>query len=93
MENLREDTPVQPDAPVRWTPIQQRMLEVLADGMPHRAEELHLCLNDTDGEIDNVRAHLTHMRKKLRPRGQDIICEWYNRGFYYRHVRLISKSE
>jgi len=75
-----------------FTPVQRRMLEVLADGRPHTPLELHACLVDELGPVSNIKFHLTTIRKKLRPRGEDIICEIHNRKMHYRHVRLISNS-
>ena len=78
-----------------WTPTQARMLKVLSDGMPHRYEELRACLDDELAR--NVKTHIGHIRKKLRPIGQDIVCEYRGRlGAMilsgYRHVILISTA-
>lgn len=76
-----------------FTPTHKRMLAVLADGLPHRREELHACLSDELGPINNIHVHISNMRKKLRARGQDIVCEVVNRRFLYRHVRLLASAE
>jgi hypothetical protein len=73
-----------------FTPVQQRMLMILADGKPHTREELHACLEDELGALSNIQPHLTYIRRKIRPLGQDIICEFGNRRLFYRHIRLIS---
>ncbi len=74
----------------KYTPTQQRMLAVLADGMRHTKEELISCLWDEMGTIGTVNVHLTYLRKILRPMGQDIICENDGRRRNgYRHVRLL----
>lgn len=75
-----------------FTPIQSRMLEVLSDGMPHIMDELHACLNDDLGPRSNIYYHISNLRQKLRPRGQDIICEFIRRRTYYRHVQLLKHA-
>jgi len=74
----------------QFTPTQQRIMDVLRDGEPHRREELWACLEDPLASIQNIRPHLTAMRKVLRPRGEDVLCVWVNRRFCYRWVRILS---
>jgi len=74
------------------TPTQGTMLRVLSDGFPHTREELHRCLPDELGPLSNIRAHLTSIRKRIRPLGQDVICELVNRRICYRHVRLLASA-
>lgn len=75
------------------SPIQRKMLEVLSDGMPHTREELHACLWDEQGALSNIKAHITAIRAKLRPIGEDILCEvGYKLQFRYRHVRLLASA-
>lgn len=75
-----------------FTPTQKRMLLILADGKPHSREELHSCLNDDQGSLSNIQPHITYLRNKVRPLGQDIICEFANRRIFYRHIRLLTSS-
>ena len=75
-----------------FTPTQSRILRVLSDGRRHSRKEIHGCLVDELGELSNIQAHLSNIRKKLRPIGEDIICEFYQRTIYYRHVRLLASS-
>ena len=75
-----------------FTPVQSAILKVLSDGMAHRKQELHGCLMDELGSLTTVRVHLCHIRKKLRPIGEDIICELKNRNIWYRHVRLLASA-
>lgn len=72
-----------------FTPTQKKMLLVLADGLPHPISELQECLYDEKGCSHNVNAHLTAIRKILRLKGEDIICQHINRSHRYRHVRLL----
>lgn len=73
----------------KFTPTQQAMLDVLADGLPHTFDELHACLLDDLSQISTIQFHISNLRKVLRPLGQDIICEVANRRKYYRHIRLL----
>lgn len=74
-----------------FTPTQQRILDVLSDGLPHTPEELHGCLDDELGDIENIRPHLTAIRKQIRPFGADILCVIHNRTAHYQHVRLLAR--
>lgn len=75
-----------------FTPVQRRILEILSDGLPHTRFELHKCLNDELSPVRNIRPHLTAIRKKIRPHGEDILCEYIPHGTYYRHVRLLASA-
>lgn len=59
---------------VRFTPTQQRIMDLLSDGQPHGRTELHGCLRDSLSEVQTIENHISHLRKVLRPRGEDIIC-------------------
>lgn len=75
------------------TRVQQKMLDILSDGMPHSKEELHTCLSDDLGPITNIRAHLCMLRKVLRPIGQDIVCEYVHwKSLHYRQIRLLASA-
>ena len=76
----------------QFTRTQQAILNVLADGLPHARQEIHACLPDELGAMSNIRAHLSNIRKGLRPMGQDIICEWAKRQYCYRQVRLLASA-
>lgn len=75
-----------------FTPTQQAMLRVLADGCTHTREELHACLPDELSQPASIHPHLVRLRKILRPKGQDIICQLLNRKVHYRHVRLLASA-
>ena len=75
---------------MNFTPTQTKMLKVLDDGCRHTREELHGCLVDELGALSNIKTHISMIRKKLRPMGQDIICELNERTIHYRHVRLLA---
>lgn len=73
-----------------YTPTQRKMLAVLSDGLPHPRAELHACLNDELQPHDHIHPHLDGIRKHIRPKGQDIICQLLNKRCCYRLIRLLA---
>lgn len=82
-----------PNEQVVFSDTEQRMLTVLSDCQPHKIMDLHACLEDKLGPTSNVHAHLTSIRKKIRPLGQTILHERIDGVGYFRHVRLIANSQ
>jgi hypothetical protein len=76
----------------KFTPMEQRFLNILADGMPHRPEELFAVLYEQDAPMSNIYHHISTLRAKLRPKGHDIVCENIKRKSYYRHVVLLKPA-
>lgn len=74
----------------KYSRTQQKILDTLADGMRHKREELLDCLGDNQADYGTLKSHIARLRRKLRPEGQDIICEYYFLALYYRHVRLLA---
>jgi hypothetical protein len=72
-----------------FTPTQQRLLDALADGLPHAPAEL-AALIDSQATIENLWSHLSYVRIRLRKRGEDILAVYHNRTLHYRHVRLLA---
>jgi hypothetical protein len=75
-----------------FSKTQQRVLDVLSDGLPHKFNELLACLPDEMSGIDALRMLLSRVRPKLRARGEDIICQHLNHSHQYRHVRLLRSA-
>ncbi len=75
-----------------FTPTQERLLDVLADGQSHQKNDLMAAIG-TEATSSLLRVHLTFLRRKLRPMGQDVVCELLQERTYYRQVRKISPSE
>ena len=75
-----------------FTETQQKFIDILSDGKSHHRTELRNAI-DSQATFANVHDHLYLLRKKLRPIGQDIICELANRRICYRHVRLLGSSQ
>lgn len=73
-----------------FTPTEKRILDVLADGLPHRPHEIHSCLDDELSTIAAIKPHLSRIRPRLRIKGQDIICEYRDKLYWYRQIRLLS---
>ena len=73
----------------KFTPTEQRILDLLADGGMHTREEMYSCLDDDLASPTAIRFHLSNMRKKLNPSGYDISCAERNGGAY-RLVQTLS---
>jgi DNA-binding CsgD family transcriptional regulator len=79
----------------RYTPTEGILITLLSDGLAHSRDELLACLEDDQATYQNVKVHISHIRKKLRPRGEDIVCELTPGGGrtpHYRHVRLLGSA-
>lgn len=75
-----------------FTPVQSRIMAVLSDGQAHLKQELFECMENPLNNPDTLWSHISQLRKHLRPKGQDIICEYAQRRICYRHVQLIKSS-
>ncbi len=72
------------------TPIEERMLKILSDGKPHSKAELHGCVYT--GALDNVGKHVSNIRKKILPLGQDIALKLIRRKLHYQHVIIMNSA-
>jgi len=72
-----------------YTQTQKAILKVLEDGYAHKRKELMDVLSDDLSSLSCLATMLTRMRKKMRPVGQDIVCELQSRQICYRWVRLL----
>ncbi len=72
-----------------FTPTEGKIMAILGDGLLHSREELHACLPDELGKRDNLKVHLSNIRKKLNPIGQDIVFVSGGRPCY-RLVRFLA---
>lgn len=75
-----------------FTPTQQRMLNVLADGRCHSAQELHACLFDDLAPLSAIYFHVSNLRKVLQRQGEDIATVKQFGLLYYWHVRRIGSA-
>jgi hypothetical protein len=75
-----------------YSVTQKKIMDVLSDGHPHSMESLRSCLWDELGSRYNVARHITRIRRIIEPHGEDIICQYLNMGYYYRHVILLNRD-
>lgn len=66
------------------TPTQARIMALLSDGELHRREEIRRLLPDDLGAVSNIKAHISALRRRLRP-GEYIDCVLTSRGIFYRY--------
>lgn len=88
---------------MKTTELEDKILAVLSDGMPHSKHDLLPLFWDApilDEDLRrrllcNLRVAISKLREKLLDRGQTIICEDKGKGHpaYYRHVRLLCHAE
>lgn len=71
-----------------FTQTESRILNVLADGKPHKKKELIDCLMDEMSDKTNLWRHIHSLRKKIRPYGGSILCVFHMRQFCYQRVKL-----
>lgn len=74
-------------------PIQQKMLDILSDGLEHSPRELHECLYDDAGRISNIQMHISNLRKHVHKRGLEIVCRVRGYAHTYQMFRRISRAE
>ena len=75
----------------KYTKTEQQILKLLSDGRRHTKDELKELLTQNNLNMNAaLNMHITRIRKKLQPIGEDLICEFSARRIHYRHVRLIS---
>lgn len=76
-----------------FTPTQKRIYNLLADGLPHKREEIQDTFTDGVDSTRNIDNHLVAMRKKLRPLGYDVICQFVKRSNHFRLIRLVQHGD
>jgi DNA-binding response OmpR family regulator len=63
-------------------------MELLRDGRPHSAMEIHSRLWDDLSSYDAVALAICRLRKKLPP-GEFVSCTMINRESFYQHGRRL----
>jgi hypothetical protein len=63
-----------------YTPTQVRIMDLLSDGKPHTAKEMHKLLDDDLADISGVRVHICELRKVLHKQGMSIRTEVHING-------------
>lgn len=69
-----------------FTPTQRRMMDLLKDGERHTRHDLLQTLGDEFLELPDMKHHLKELRRRLKDRGQLIVCELYYRQICYRLI-------
>lgn len=73
---------------------EQRILNVLIDGLDHKRCELLAVLPDPQfASPGNLSCHLKNIRKKLKTVKQDVVCVNKHMSVHYRWVRLLGYVE
>lgn len=80
------------DTKPRFTTVQSKILQVLADGQRHTPQELHACLFDELSQMCAVSQQVSRLRKILLGHGETIVCELTGYKRFYRHVKLLNHS-
>ena len=75
-----------------FTPTERKMLSVLRDGLPHKRDELHKCLDDDMAQLSAIQPHISRIRRRLEPLGETILCVLHMRAIHYQQVRMISSG-
>jgi len=74
---------------MHFTITEQRILNRLKDGNPHRAEELLGCIDDELASRMNLAHHIYRIRNKLKPIGETIVNVPFQRRSFYQHFRYL----
>lgn len=77
---------------MHYTPIEQRIIDLLSDGLPHERNDVleHVGMRDTEYTLHNLAVSIMRLRPKIRAMGQEIVTEHRRNGIAYRHVILLS---
>lgn len=74
---------------MHYTPIEQRIIDLLSDGLPHDRRDVLECWNDHHMNLHAMAVAIMRLRPKVRALGQDIITEHRRGSISYRHVILL----
>lgn len=69
--------------------IEQRILNVLADGQSHERKKLLMCIDPKCTNVNALATHIWRIRSKIREFRQDILTEMRRGGICYRQVILL----
>lgn len=73
----------------QYTPTERRILDALADGMPHAQTALVSILNDDMTDRNTLHQHLYNLRKKMEEVGMGVQCVRVKGQAHYRLTRLV----
>lgn len=75
---------------MHYTANEQRIIDLLRDGLPHDRREVLECLKDNQSNLHALAVAIMRLRPKVRALGQEIVTEHRRGGIAYRHVILLS---
>lgn len=82
---------------MKFTPTEQRLLDVFSDGKGHTTRELVKCLNDDLQPPQRVRVLVFLLNRKLSKKGEKIISVRTGKAGVesskYMHVRLLGGTD
>lgn len=76
---------------MHFSPTQQRIVDLLSDGMLHSNEEIYGMLL-TANSVNHIQMHISNIRKLIRPVGQDIRYILERGSSYYQLVRCLNRQ-
>lgn len=87
----RRENPATVPAAVALSKAQIKVMQLLADGLPHHGiKEIKPLLPDGElggrGAVANM---IFRIREKLKGSGYTVICELYQSRIHYRYVKLV----
>lgn len=74
--------------PSNLTHIERKLYDALADGKPHKPDELIPLLTDLSDRSD-LQYHMTKLRQKLYTVGEDVVAQSFGKWIGYRRVRKL----
>lgn len=74
------------------TPTEQRLYDILSDGLAHPAAQLFATLGDDMTDAVTLRMHISNLRAKLQRHGRDVVAR-QNGHTSYRLVRYLTDDE
>lgn len=77
----------------QFTPTEQRIMDVLADGQYHKKIDLIRLLPDDMQPISALDMYVVKIRRKINPIGQDLAVERRWNTSHIRLVRLLDLGE
>lgn len=75
---------------IHFNAMERKILFLLADGLPHKANDLVTAMNDPNWTRSNLSSQIKNIRPKIRTIHHDIICETRHRQYHYRYVISLS---
>lgn len=75
------------------TPTEQKIIDLLSDGLPHQRADVLKCVNDRLADLHTLAVHMFNIRRKVRPFGKDVLLVTRKGGYHYQYVILLSGKD